>query len=209
MPTRRFSMVSLRRKGWGVSEVGMKRSVGIVVAVIVALLAGGGTSAADGAREFGPYAITSPDSGTCGNDWANDSFTRRFIVQPNDDGTYTLRIVNTDGSFVTIDGRSPGACEAGDRHGQLISGDVTGTMHGELVGTVQGGTLNLNATCGDPCYMSTFTHVFFGAAATFTCVDGGGTCDYAYEYASGAPGLGYRQWTNASRGNSGDISSRP
>jgi hypothetical protein len=186
----------------------MKRLAYIVVAVIAALLASGGTSAANGAREFGPYTITSPDSGTCGNDWANDIFTRRFIVQPNDDGTYTLRVVNTDGSFVTIEGRSPGACEPDSRHGQLITGGVTGKMHGQLVGTVRGGTLDPSATCGDPCYMSTFTHAFFGPTATFTCVDGGGVCDFAFEYSSGAPGLGYRQWTNASRGNTGDIADR-
>lgn len=179
-----------------------------IVAIIAALLASGGTTAASGTREFGPYLIVSPDSGTCGNDWATDTFTRRFIVQPNDDGTYTLRIINTNGSFITMDGASPGACEPGTRHGQTIAGGVTGTMHGELVGTVHGGTFDATASCSDPCYMGTFTHAFFGPTATFTCIDGGGTCDFAYEYSSGANGLGHRQWTNSSRANRGDISSR-
>lgn len=181
----------------------------LVAACLTILLASADSSAADSSHEFGPYTVTSPDSGTCGNDWAVDTFTRHFIVQPNDDGTYTLRVINTNGSFVTLDGRSPGACETGSRHGQTISAGVTGKMHGELTGTVRGGTLDPTATCGEPCYMSTFTHAFFGPAATFTCVDGGGVCDFAFEYSSGAPGLAYRQWTNASRGNTGDISSRP
>lgn len=186
----------------------MRRLASIVIASLIMLGADVGTSAASGTREFGPYTVTSPDSGTCGNDWAIDTFTRHFIVQPNDDGTYTLRVINTDGSFVTLEGKSPGACEAGSRHGETISAGVTGKMHGELVGTVRGGTLDPTKTCGDPCYMGTFTRAFFGPAATFSCVDGGGACDFAYEYSSGAKGLVSRHWKNASTGNIGDIADR-
>src|SRR5437879_514156 len=31
-------------------------------------------------QHYGPYASGSPDSGTCGPDWANDTFDRHFTV---------------------------------------------------------------------------------------------------------------------------------
>ncbi|HYY48431.1 MAG TPA: hypothetical protein VFA17_07080, partial [Thermoplasmata archaeon] len=31
-------------------------------------------------QHYGPYPSMSPDSGTCGNDWANDMFDRHFTV---------------------------------------------------------------------------------------------------------------------------------
>src|SRR5690349_7855627 len=47
----------------------------------------GGTSAT---QHYGPYASGSEDSGTCGNDWAQDTFDRHFTVHNNRDGTYTV-----------------------------------------------------------------------------------------------------------------------
>src|SRR5713226_1795980 len=31
-------------------------------------------------QHYGPYASNSPDSGTCGNNWATDSFDRSFSI---------------------------------------------------------------------------------------------------------------------------------
>ena len=33
------------------------------------------------AQHFGPYASNSPDEGTCGNTWANDTFDRLYTVK--------------------------------------------------------------------------------------------------------------------------------
>ncbi|MGH9882221.1 MAG: hypothetical protein ACRD6N_12365, partial [Pyrinomonadaceae bacterium] len=48
--------------------------------------------AVQNSRHYGPFASTSPDSGTCGNSWATDTFDRHFHVTttPNEDGTYTV-----------------------------------------------------------------------------------------------------------------------
>ena len=64
-------------------------------------------------QQYGPYASGSTDSGTCGNDWANDTFNRVYKVQTkrNADGTYNVTEDFKDGSFTTILGPSPGACE--------------------------------------------------------------------------------------------------
>src|SRR5438874_544408 len=73
----------------------------------------GRVSAAGSTQQFGPYPSTSPDSGTCGNDWATDTFDRQFKVstRPNADGTYTVNEEFKNGSFVTMAGPSPGACQ--------------------------------------------------------------------------------------------------
>ncbi len=179
----------------------MKRVVIGIVAIIVATLTAGGPTAASASYVFGPYRVVSPDSGTCGNDWATDTFTRRFVVQANADGTYAVTVLNTDGVFVTIAGASPGGCEAGGRHGSSIAGGLSGKMHGTVAGRVRGGAFDATATCAEPCYMGTFVASFFGSGATFEVTD------FAFEYSSGARDLAYRQWTNASRGNTGDIAS--
>src|SRR4051794_30095316 len=41
-------------------------------------------------QHYGSYPSGSPDSGTCGNDWATDTFDRDFTVRSNHDGTYTV-----------------------------------------------------------------------------------------------------------------------
>lgn len=58
-------------------------------------------------QHFGPYASGSPDSGTCGNDWATDTFNRDFTVRSNNDGTFTVVEQFKNGSFVTNTGQAP------------------------------------------------------------------------------------------------------
>src|SRR5687768_12050823 len=41
-------------------------------------------------QHYGPYSSGSPDSGTCGNNWAQDTFNRHFTVKHNHDGTFTV-----------------------------------------------------------------------------------------------------------------------
>ena len=178
--------------------------------MLVALTAQSGVAAAKdnqkNVQTFGPYTVVSPDSGTCGNDWANDTLTRTFEVTANGDGTYRLR-VEDKGTFVTNAGASPGACETTGKHGLLIRAGVTGKLHGTATGTVTGGALIADAACPTDCFMGAFTKAFFGTGAQFTCVSGGGACDYKWQYSSGAKDLLYRHWTNSSNGNKGDIAS--
>jgi len=143
---------------------------------------------------FGPFASTSPDGGSCGNDWALDSFNRDFKVKDNGDGTFTVKEEFKDGSFVTNAGASPGACEGTDqKHGLLLNAGVTGTMHGDLEGTVTGGTFN-PAACDTPtgaiaCGGSTagfIATVFPGG--TFT------TTGFKFEYSAGDQGLAFHHW---------------
>lgn len=140
----------------------------------------------------------SPDSSTCGNNWANDTFNREFDVQQNGD-TFVLTEFFKDGHFVTIDGASPGGCETQSDHGLLITAGVTGSFHGFDSGPVTGGTYNPDATCGNPCNGGAFVAAFFGSGATWD------TPDFSFTYEGQGGGLLFRRWTNASTGNIGDI----
>ena len=179
---------------------------------IVAMLAMSAPIAADdgrqngqyeGGRRFGPYASGSTDSGTCGNDWANDTFKRLFTVTSNADGSYTLREDFRDGKFVTVAGASPGACETSTPHGTTIRGAVRGEFAGFLAGRVSGGTFDPAGGCPDPCSGSTFLRIHFGPAATWDV----STFRFRYHVDDEA-GLHFTRWQNASGdqgGNQGDI----
>src|SRR5260370_15096572 len=55
---------------------------------------------------FGPISSGSPDSGTCGLDWDNDTYMRVFDAgtTPNADGTYNVTENFIAGRFVTVAG---------------------------------------------------------------------------------------------------------
>jgi hypothetical protein len=143
----------------------------------------------------------SPDSGTCGNDWAVDTFQRVFTVSgPNADGTYTVREDFVNGSFVTTAGPSPGGCDTNP--GGIIGPGVTGQMHGYMIITVTGGTFNEDATCPAVCTTATFIAAAFGPTATYTIPT------FFFTYSAGDQGLCAHHWRNASPdrgGNAGDI----
>jgi len=145
------------------------------------------------------FAVITPDGGSCGEPWATDTLRRTFHVKDNGDGTY--RLTRRDrGTFVTLGPASPGACDTDGKHGSTVVPGVKGKVHGFLVGTVTGGTYNPNATCpaATNCgFTRAFVTTFFGPAAKFTCLDGGGKCRYNYEYSSPAPNLKFRHWRNS------------
>ena len=154
-------------------------------------------------RGFGPYASGSADSGTCGNDWANDTFKRFFTAKRNADGSYTLREEFRNGKFVTVAGASPGACETSGTHGTTIRAGVRGEFSGFLAGRVTGGTFDPAGGCPDPCSGSKFLSIHFGATATWD------VSTYRFRYnADDEDGLHFTHWQNASAdqgGNRGDI----
>ncbi len=161
----------------------------------------------DGNRAvFGPYSSGSPDSGTCGNDWADDTFKRVFYVQETGAGTWRVKEAFIDGHFVTRAGDSPGGCQQSIPHGTAIKAGVTGRFGGFLDGPVTGGSYNPNG-CDVPAACSTtsdFILSVFGPTAAYSVVT------FYFDYRAHGEGLKYRHWTNASAnlgGNLGDIAS--
>jgi hypothetical protein len=164
----------------------------------------------DGSREgrgrvFGPYASASADSGTCGNDWANDTFDRYFTVTKNADGTYYVREDYREGRFVTIAGVSPGACNTSPipviGNGSTIGAGVRGQFSGFLAGQVTGGTYQAAGGCPAPCNGDTFIATHFGAAVW-------SVAPFRFRYEAESDGLRLNKWQNASPdqgGNQGDI----
>lgn len=158
-------------------------------------------------QHFGPFLSSSTDSGTCG-DWAQDTFQRRFAVEENANGTFAVN-ETFKGTFVTLAGQSPGACEASSPHGSTVSAGVDGRFAGFLRGTVSGGTYNPNG-CSSAAACNTtsgFVTAVFGTGAAFTCLTGVGACSFSFRYHAKDHIL-FREWTNASNdlgGNRGDI----
>lgn len=166
-------------------------------------------------QHYGPYPSTSGDSGTCGPDWATDTFDRHFTVRPNKDGTFDVVEQFKDGSFITTvtpQGPSPAACDTGyTNHGTTIRSGVTGSMHGYFIISLLPGTTqtssdphcNATLTTDTNCDTSTFISTHFSNAAYDVPT-------FFFHYAAGGQSLVYNEWKNASPdrgGNSGDIAS--
>ena len=157
---------------------------------------------------YGPFASGSTDSGTCGPDWANDTYKRVFEASTtrNVDGTYSAHEWFIEGRFVTLAGDSPGACNTATHTGGKIIAGVTGSMHGDFGIVVTGGTFNPNADCNQATCDTTAKWVatVFGASAKYD------TPVFEFTYHAGGQGLISHMWHNASAdrgGNFGDIRS--
>jgi hypothetical protein len=172
------------------------------VALAFTLLAAGSSAAPD-VRHYGPFPSGSPDSGTCGNFWAEDTFDRVFTVHvtPEADGTYRVVQQFKNGSFVTSAGASPGGCDTNP--GGTVAAGVTGRMQGNFQMKVTG-TFNPDAACTmETCGTTAgFVATVFGAGATFDIPT------FLFQYSAGRNG----HWKNASKdrgGNQGDITGEP
>jgi len=169
-----------------------KLVLGLAVLAISAAWPIATAGAAPATQHYGPYASNSPDSGTCGNDWANDTFDRDYTVRTGSGGTYEVTEQFKNGSFVTNAGASPGGCETNP--GGTVSAGITGKMEGSFLVVVSGGTYNPNATCAGPCYTATFVSSFFGPTATYAVPT------YLIHYNAKNNG----DWKNASADRGGD-----
>jgi len=169
-------------------------------------------------QHYGPYSSTSTDSGTCGNDWANDTFDRHFTVRRNQDGSFLVVEQFKDGSFTTpaLDSPpvnfSPGACQNGPTPQGIVNAGVIGSLHGYFIipgVTTQtsmdphcNATLMTNANCDT----ATFINTHFTACYPATCT----VTTFFFHYSAGDQMLVDHEWKNASAdrgGNSGDIRS--
>jgi hypothetical protein len=161
-------------------------------------------ASANDSKYYGPFAGESPDSSTCGNDWATDYFDRSFQVlkHANDDGTYTVYEQFESGSFVTVAGDSPAGCSSNP--GGTISDGIVGSMSGDQTMIISGGKLKPNGCkFGDCSTTAGFVAAVFGESATSSV-----TSFYFQYNANDGQGLSWVQWINASAdrgGNSGDI----
>ena len=168
---------------------------------LATLLAPTSTVAGTPTQHYGPFTSSSPDSGTCGNDWAQDTFDRHFTVRTSATGITVVEQFKR-GTFTTIDGPSPGACET-NIGGTITSGHV-GDMHGYFIISNVGSQTSTSPFCNgvsnDPCDTATFL------ASHFTCV-GPTACQvttYFFHYSAGDQGLAVHEWKNASCDRGGD-----
>ena len=135
------------------------------------------------------FTYTSPDSGLGGNNWANDTIHRQLQIWKVADGDYCAS-VSDQGSFVTLDGTSPG----GEAH---VSAGITGKLKGGYTTTLLTGTLDPSKpTRGD---LGTFTAETRPSFLSYGL--DGSLADWGWVYQTQNNG----KWLNASTGNSGDI----
>jgi hypothetical protein len=179
------------------------RNFALTLCAVLALSIAWAAPAAAASARYGPFPSGSPDSGTCGPDWAIDTFDRTFTASTtrNADLTYTVREDFTRGSFVTIGGASPQACDSNRPTGGTVGPGITGRMAGFFTIVVSGGTYNSAATCTAANCGTTagFVATVYGASATYDVPT------FFFGYATRCNGW----WINASAnlgGNRGDIS---
>lgn len=180
--------------------------LGVALFAVIAFSFGTASPAAAATARYGPFASGSPDSGTCGPDWAIDTFQRVFMANttPTASGTYRVREDFNHGSFVTLTGKSPGACESGTDNGGMVIAGVTGRMGGSFTLVISNGTYNSHAICNATTCGTTagFVAAVFGATATYDVPT------FFFRYVTRCNGT----WINASSdrgGNRGDITGAP
>jgi len=189
------------------------------------------TTSATPTTHYGPYASGSPDSGTCGNNWADDTFDRHFTVFTEASGI-TIVEQFKNGSFITPSAGSvlfetppspspnpsPGACETSPVPQGTVDNGVTGSLHGYFVIPLQAGATqdsnspycNATTSSNTDCTGTTFIETHFTSCYPARCPVGFSVATFFDHYAAGGQGLIITEWKNASadrRGNHGDIRS--
>lgn len=173
----------------------LKRSVSLFVVVLVALLS---VSVAQAGISYGPVPGSSPDSGTCGNDWANDSFSRLFTdITPTN---FVQWFKN--GTFTTVAGSSPAACQGHPDNGNKVVAGILGKMEGSFDVKVNNASQFTPGACTPALCDTTagFVKTVYGASATYE--SGATYFEFKYKVCDG------RSWHNASAnrgGNYGEI----
>lgn len=146
---------------------------------------------------FGPYNSGSTDSSVCGNDWANDTYTRTYIVSPQSDGSFQVTEL-FNGSFVTLAGNSPNDASCGTTAGDVAAG-IPGTFYGDYAVKVPApADFNQNAVCPAGCTTSEFFASVFGLPTNFL-----DTATYGWQFFYATQGHG--SWANTDHGNSGNV----
>src|SRR5207245_11713012 len=91
----------------------MKRWLSLTVSILALAAVPMTVSAGPDSVHYGPISSGTPDSGTCGNSWADDTYMRGFdaATSPNTDSTYNATETVTSARLVTVPGPSPHACD--------------------------------------------------------------------------------------------------
>ena len=157
-----------------------------------------------GATHYGPYPSISPDSGTCGNDWAQDTFDRHFTVKHNADGTFTVIQQFKNGSFVTDPGVSPGACDFDEPEntGGFVNSGIKGSMDGYFIIPLLPTTMQTSTSpfcdavlmTNTGCTTTTFINTHFTPCYPATCP----VTTFFFRYNAGDQQLVEHEWKNAS-----------
>lgn len=153
------------------------------------------------------FTMTTTDNGSCGNAWATDTETRTYSVKDNRDGTFTMRRMEK-GTFTTLAGQSPGACETKGKHGAAVLAGIQGKFEGYLVGTVTASSFNPNATCAAGAECSSragFIATYFASGATYSCDQSSSDCKFNFNYTAKAKSqagkaLLFRHWQDKGKG---------
>jgi hypothetical protein len=171
------------------------------------------TPGANATQHYGPYTSTSPDSGTCGNDWAIDTFDRHFTVKANPGGTFLVIEQFKNGSFVTNAGASPGSCDFTDGSDPgTVAANIAGGMHGYFIISDVATQTNYSPYCNATlmtnvgCDTATFINTHFTPCYAATCT----VSTFFFHFSAGDQQLVEHEWKNASSdrgGNHGDIRS--
>ena len=160
-----------------------------------------GPAGADSPLVFGPYQAAGADSGYCGNDWANDTYTVTFVVAPQSNGSFQVSEIMR-GSFTTVAGDSPNDCDA------QISAGTQGTLYGDFVVPVDApadfnptATLDDSTPCGATCTSDEFFEAFFGKSAGYT-----DSTTFAWEFYYTTPGDANGHWADTDHSVANDPS---
>jgi hypothetical protein len=158
--------------------------------------------------KVGPIAVVAQDDiGTCNNVWAQDSFNKFYTITPNKDGTYNVQVNYKDGTFVTLAGKSPGACESDADNGNTVAVGITGRTHQEYNGTVAG-TLIPGAVCGAGCVdTTTILNTLFEPGWSWVILSDGGHWTWTGHYEAGSNGTWFDTSVNWPLNDRGDITS--
>jgi hypothetical protein len=158
-------------------------------------------------QHYGPYSTTNDaDSGSCGNDWATDSFTRFFSIFERD-GSIVVVEQFKDGTFVTpapvgdpfATPMSPGACNNGQLYnGGIVNPGITGGLHGYETIPIPAGFMETSnspycdavAMTNDGCTTATFLNTHFLDCLTGACL----VTLFYFQYAAGDQGLISHSW---------------
>jgi len=205
---------------------------GLLALLATPLYAGGGKvgnvqPGVGGSFSDGPYAAATPDSGTCGDNWAVDLFNRKFVIKPqNPDGSWTVVQRFANGRFISLgDGQSgpapsPGACNTSPGpggNGNTLKEGVSGAFTGSFTITVQPGFSFVgNGGCGTlsdwpanagsgsvpgDCTTKGWVETHFPGAVYGSTAT---VTAFSLTYTAKINNVN-KHWTNSDAGNTGDI----
>jgi hypothetical protein len=127
-------------------------------------------------------------------------------ITSNMDGSYNVQVNYKNGTFVTLVGKSPGACESGSDNGNTVAAGITGKTHQEYNGTVIG-TLS-GAICGAGCVdTTTVLDTLFMSGWHLVVLSDGGHWTWTDHYEAGSNGTWFDTSVNWPLNDRGDITS--